>query len=247
MQIHRFAEVSSTMDECRSLATAGAPDGTLVLADAQTAGRGRHGHGWYSPPGSALYLSLLLRPKLAARQLGWLTMAGALAVIDAVRGVGPLAPGLRWFNDVQLNGRKLAGVLTEASYVLGDHVAEYCVLGIGVNVNTDFAAAPADVRARAISLREVMGVLVDRDALLASLLASLAARVAALERGESPLAEYSARLETVGTRVRAGAVDGLAVRVNDDGALVVRGDDGVEHRVGHGDVSAAAAAHTHGG
>ncbi len=237
MQIYRFTEVSSTMDECRALAAAGAPAGTVVLADAQSAGRGRHGHNWYSPPGSALYLSMLLRPRLAARQIGWLTMAGALAVIDAVRGVGPLAPGLRWFNDVQISGRKLAGVLTEASHVLGEDMAEYCVLGIGVNVNTDFGAAPADVRSRAISLREALGHAVDRDALLETLLASLASRIATVERGESPLADYSARLETLCTRVRAGAVEGLALRVDDDGALIVRGDDGVERRVGHGDVS----------
>lgn len=251
--IRRFQTVPSTMDLCRAYAERGAGEGLVVLADEQTAGRGRAGRTWYSPPGRSLYLSILLRPNLHPRQIGWLTMIGALAVCEIAQETAnaqpvhsrscasalpaPLPPSqaqgwaalqfkLKWPNDVLLNGRKVAGVLVESS-LIGNRL-DYAVLGIGLNVNTSFEDAPEEVRRRAISLREALGHKVDRSAVLKRLLAAFGVRYAMLPA--SPLADYVRRLDTLGRRVRLQVgdeiVEGDAVRVEDDGALVVMTDSG---------------------
>lgn len=235
--LRRHAALASTMDECRALAERGEPEGVVVVADAQTAGRGRAGRAWYSPPGQALYASALLRPALRPEQVGWLTMIAALVVIDCVSdSVAPdAALGIKWPNDVMLGGRKLAGVLVEAAWA-GDQL-DFAVLGIGLNVNTRFDDAPDEVRARATSLREVLGREVDREGVLNRLVAALQVRYAALPA--SPVAEYARALATLGTRVRldlgAELIEGDAVRVEADGALVVATATG-ERIVRFGDV-----------
>ncbi len=235
--VRRFASVSSTMDICRQLAEQGAPEGAVVVADAQTAGRGRAGRAWYSPPGQAIYLSLLLRPSLPARRLSWLTMIGALAVLDALDalGVPPSRAGLKWANDVLLDGRKVAGILVEAA-LTADRL-DYAVLGIGFNVNTDFGGAPEAVRAQATSVRQAMGRAMDLSSALDLLLATLAGRYARLPA--SPLPAYVARLETLGRPVRLRVGDeeviGVAERVEEDGALVVNTPSG-PRRVAFGDL-----------
>ncbi len=246
--IHRFTTVSSSMDVCRVLAQQGADEGAVVVADAQTAGRGRVGRAWFSPPGQSLYVSVLLRPRLAPRQVSWLTMIGALAVVDVVvrllpspqrqrspsRGEGA-GVGIKWCNDVLLDGKKLAGVLVETSFT-GEQL-DYAILGIGLNVNTRFDGAPAEVRARATSLREEFGVAFDREVVLASLLNAFAVRWSELPA--SPTAGYASHLETLGKRVRLTVgdetVEGEAMRVEDDGALVVHTASG-ERIVRFGDV-----------
>lgn len=235
--IRRFPSVTSTMDVCRAYAEQGAGEGLAILADAQTAGRGRAGRVWYSPLGQSLYLSILLRPNLPPRRIGWLTMLGALAVADAISQFSILNSQLRlkWPNDVLLNGRKVAGVLVESS-LTGDRL-DYAVLGIGLNVNTGFDDAPEEVQLRATSLREALGHEVDREAVLERLLAAFDARYAMLPA--SPLADYARRLDTLGRRVRlqvgAESVEGDALRVEEDGALVVMTHQG-ERIVAFGDV-----------
>ncbi len=250
------------MDLCRAYAEQGAGEGLVVLADEQTAGRGRAGRAWYSPPGQSLYLSILLRPDLCPRQIGWLTMIGALAVCEIAKETAnaqpadsrsrasalpaPLLPSqaqggnalqfrLKWPNDVLLNGRKVAGVLVESS-LIGDRL-DYAVLGIGLNVNTLFDDAPEEIRLRATSLREALGYEVDRDVILERLLAAFSARYAMLPA--SPLADYVRRLDALGWRVRLQVgdeiVEGDAVRVEDDGALVMMTNSG-ERVVTFGDI-----------
>lgn len=236
--IRRFSVVRSTMDVCRDYAAQGAREGLVVVADAQTGGRGRAGRTWYSPPGQSLYLSILLRPNLPVQRIGWLTMLGALAVVDTISQLTAVATAqvnLKWPNDILLNGRKVAGVLVESSFT-GDRL-DYAVLGIGLNVNTGFDDAPEEVKARAISLHQVLGQEVDREIVLAQLLAALGARYGRLPA--SPLADYVHHLDTLGRRVCVQAgdalVEGDAVRVEDDGALVVMTPDG-ERVVRFGDV-----------
>lgn len=221
--VRRFPVVTSTMDVARDLAEQGAPEGLVVVADEQTAGRGRVGRAWYSPPGQSLYLSLLLRPALHPRRISWLTMIGALTILDCISqfSIPNSQLSIKWFNDVLLNGRKLAGVLVEASFV-ADRL-DYAILGIGLNVNTRFADAPEEVRRRATSLREAFGREFDRDVALDRLLAAFGARYGRLPA--SPLADYIGHLETLGRPVRLCAgdeiIEGTAVRVEEDGALVV--------------------------
>jgi BirA family biotin operon repressor/biotin-[acetyl-CoA-carboxylase] ligase len=240
---HRFTTVTSTMDVCRAMAEQHADEGVVVVADEQTAGRGRVGRTWFSPAGQSLYVSILLRPQLQPHQLSWLTMIGALAVIDVVHcppspqpyPLGGVGVAIKWFNDVLLNGKKLAGVLVETS-MTGD-VIDYVILGIGLNVNTRFDNALDDVRARATSLREAFGVLVDRERVLNRLLDVFAARYISLPA--SPVGDYARHVDTLGKRVRLRVgdeiVDGDAMRVEDDGALVVQTDSG-ERAVRFGDV-----------
>ena len=232
--IIRHASVTSTMDVCRQLAEHDAPEGTVVVADEQTKGRGRAGHAWYSPAGQSLYASILLRPDLLPQQGGWLTMLSALATLDCVshsieNRKSKIENSLRWFNDVHLNGRKVAGVLVESALMEGRF--DYAIAGIGLNVNTPFDDAPADVRARAISLREVLGRDLICDHVLTSLLQNFGRRYDDLMRHHrSPAAEYASHLETLGKRVMIQAsnarIEGVAVHVQDDGALIVRTDAG---------------------
>jgi BirA family biotin operon repressor/biotin-[acetyl-CoA-carboxylase] ligase len=243
--IYRFASVTSTMDVCREFAEHGAAEGQVVVADEQTAGRGRMGRVWFSPPGQSLCVSVLLRPRLQPRQISWLTMIGALAVVDVVNAailpspqlspLGGVGAGIKWFNDVLLNGRKVAGVLAETS-LTGDRL-DYAVLGIGLNVNTRFDDAPEEVRRCATSLREAFGREFDRDAMLQSLLNAFSVQYAALPA--SPVADYTRHLDTLGKRVKlmvgGDAAEGEALRVEDDGALIVSTIAG-ERAVHFGDV-----------
>jgi BirA family biotin operon repressor/biotin-[acetyl-CoA-carboxylase] ligase len=201
-----YPELGSTNDHLRALAEEGAPGGTLVLADRQTAGRGRHGRSWYSPPGG-VYLSLLLRPDLEPALSGWITLAAALAVARAAGHLG--APtGIKWPNDVLWAGRKVAGVLAESTLVEGR--IGRVVLGIGVNLAWGTDTPPAELADRAGTLEEAIGRPVDRDRLTADLLRELLTLLEELAEtttragGEPPpfAGEVEARLLFRGERVR---------------------------------------------
>lgn len=228
-RIHRFDLLPSTMDQCRAYAEAGAAEGTVVLADVQTHGRGRAGRAWYSPPGQSLYLSVLLRPSLAPHQASWLTLIGAVAVAEGVeRSAGSeLHAAIKWPNDVLICQRKVAGVLLETTW-LGERL-DYAILGVGLNVNTTFDDAPEDVRARAISLREALGKPLDRERVLEQVLQALDDTLSRLPN--PPITAYAARLTGIGQAVRLfigeEIVEGVATALRDDGALVVRTANGL--------------------
>ena len=233
------------MDAARALATAGAKEGVCVIADTQTAGRGRLGRTWYSPPGAALYASLVFRPTfLPTARGGWLSMLAALAVRDGAAAILDTAgrPAtdlkLKWPNDTLLDGRKLAGILIESAFA-GDGL-EWVIVGVGLNVNTRFDEAPEDVRLRATSLRETVGHALDLDQALAAVLAAFEARYEALHVTRvTPQPEYARHLATLGTRVRvtrrSGVIEGQAFGVTDDGALQVETSAGPVN-VAFGDV-----------
>ena len=200
---HTFAEIDSTNSYAMQQGAAGAPHGSVYLADAQTAGRGRGAHAWASPPGSGLYVSVLLRPSLAPGDALWLSLATGLAVAAAIHLTTGLVADLRWPNDILLAQRKVAGILTEmrAEATRVDHL----VIGIGINVHQ--LAFPPELAARATSLA-IEGVATTRSALLAALLNMLSAEVAALV-SDSPRQAQSAlldRLEAASSWVRGKAV-----------------------------------------
>ena len=136
-----FPQIGSTNDVAHERAAAGAAEGLLVLADEQTAGRGRLDRRWWAPPGSSLLMSLLLRPPLPPGQAGQLTMCLGLAAAEGVEAVTGLQPALKWPNDLLLGGRKLGGMLSELR-LDGERLA-YAVLGLGVNVNVTFPSIAA--------------------------------------------------------------------------------------------------------
>lgn len=170
--LYFLPSVGSTNDVALGLAEDGAPEGTLVVADTQTRGRGRSGQVWQTPPGTALAMSLVLRPRRIRPETAWgICVAGALAVADALETEGA-APSIKWPNDVLLGGRKTAGLLVEAGWE-GERLL-YAVLGIGVNVLAGSAPPDESVEFPATSLEHALGRPVDRGTLLLTTLESLA-------------------------------------------------------------------------
>lgn len=246
-----FPTVGSTNDIAHAQATEGAPDGLLVIADEQTAGRGRLDRRWWAPSGTCLLFSLLLRPDIPSFQASQLTMGLGLGAVEGIERTTGLRPMLKWPNDLILNGRKLGGMLSELR--LEGEKLIYAVLGIGINVNLDLrqpsvAAGqvdgtpfpPPELFDTATSLLMVLGRPVDRLALLAQILAATEVWYERVRRGESPYMAWAARLETLGQRVRvslrSGTLEGDAVAVTPEGALIVRTEAGREHSIWSGDV-----------
>src|SRR5262249_44458087 len=168
--VHWFAEVDSTMRVARDLARGGATEGTVVIAEAQTAGRGRLGRQWHSPAGTNLYCSIILRPPVAPPAVPQLALVAGVAAADAIAASTGERPAIKWPNDVLLRGRKVVGILTEmdAEVERVGHV----VAGIGVNLNAPAASFPRALRAKAGSLLSLTGRRVDRAAFAARLLAA---------------------------------------------------------------------------
>ncbi len=233
-RVQRVAETGSTNADLLAAARAGEPAGAVLVADLQTAGRGRLGRQWQAPAGSSLLLSVLLRPAVSATKLHRLTQAMGVAAAAACEQVAGVRPDLKWPNDLLITDRKLAGILAEAAIGAGGRI-DAVVIGMGMNVHWPTRADDVGVLAgRAMCLDEAAGRRVERDALLDAVLAGLAAiDDDTLDR------EYRARLATLGQAVRVelanDVITGTAVDVDPDGQLVVE-VDGVPRRVGAGDV-----------
>ena len=223
---------ASTNDDLLAAARQGAPQGRVLVADEQTGGRGRRGRSWHSPPGANLYLSVLLRPHASRpSSLTPLSLVAGLAVAEAVLEAAPeLDPRVKWPNDVQVGGRKVAGILMEAADSPAHGLA--LVVGVGLNVNQD--AFPDELAAIATSLRLETGRLHDRAVLAAAVLRRLDLRLgqAAGAGLEGVLERWSSRSSTLGRRVACpDGLEGVATGIAADGALVVRDDAGETHHV----------------
>ncbi len=232
------ASVGSTMDLARDAAAHAAPEGTVAFADEQTAGRGRLGRSWITPPATNLAATLLLRPP--ASVLRAIAMITPLAICDAVEEVAGIGADIKWPNDVQIGGKKLAGVLIEVPEPPADGGVGVVLVGTGINVNFD-PREHAEIRDIATSLRAELGRDVDRETLLASYLAHFEAGYVASKSGTSARDRWRERLVTLRQDVRAawqgGSVEGVAEDVDADGALLVRTADGQVVRVEAGDVT----------
>ncbi len=218
------ASVSSTQDVARSEAEGGAPEGTAVVAEEQTAGRGRLGRSWVSPAGANLYVTLVLRPSL--ERMRSLSMVAPLAVAQAVETTTRLSPRIKWPNDLLVAGRKLAGVLIDTE--LSGQMPKYSLVGVGLNVNLDVQAIP-EIASIAISLRQELGHEVSREEVLAAFLNRFEALYVESERGTAVYEAWRSRLETLGRRVRVTSGDqveeGLAEDVDAEGNLILRRPD----------------------
>jgi BirA family biotin operon repressor/biotin-[acetyl-CoA-carboxylase] ligase len=235
--VYVFGTVTSTNRVLAKLADQGAAEGTVVLAEAQTAGRGRHGSDWFSPETANLYVSVLFRPRIAPRELPLFVPIASLALAEAVWLES--APALiKWPNDILVCGRKLGGALVEAPMV-GDQLA-YVILGIGVNLNVEraeLAAGLGPVAKDAVSLQEIVGHDVDRNLFTADLLNRLEKwQHTYLTRGPSAvLAAWQARDALKGRRVEASAAGGVyqgcCRGIQADGSLMVEDDQGHAHSI----------------
>ncbi len=244
-RVTRLDSTPSTMDAAWDLADKGAPHGAVVVARAQTAGRGRFSREWVSGDGESLLLSALLRPPAAAAPL--LSPAAALAALDAAEEIAGIPCDLKWPNDVMAAGRKAGGILIEIRADVDGAIA--AVIGVGLNLNIDFSQRP-DLRAlreSATSLAEKAGRRLDIRAAESVFLARLRERYRqCVENSQSLLAEWAARLSTIGQRVtvreRDGVVTGIAEGVDDGGRLIVRTDSGERKALSEGDVTLAGGA-----
>jgi BirA family biotin operon repressor/biotin-[acetyl-CoA-carboxylase] ligase len=224
--IVRLRSTTSTMTDAAALATRGRPHGTVVVAEEQTGGIGRHGHSWHSGPDGGLYFSIILRLSLAPADLPALTMALGLAVQKAVDDFANVACDLRWPNDVLLNERKLAGILVQSTET------NALIAGIGLNVNqTTF---PEDLRAIATSLRIETGREHSKDALLDRVVAEslLAAQLSKPEI----LKQFSAHSTYIsGKEVEVdGRIRGITAGLDADGFLLLNTSAGIERIVSGG-------------
>jgi BirA family biotin operon repressor/biotin-[acetyl-CoA-carboxylase] ligase len=226
-----FDVVASTNDVAAVLAERGAPEATVVAADAQSAGRGRQGRAWASPPGAGLYISVVLRPPAHAVRL--ITLATGVAIADGVQAATGLSSRLKWPNDVYAGERKIAGILAEAS-------GATVIVGFGINVLP--ASYPPDVALRATSIESELGRPVARGLLLAECLGTFGERYDALLAGGGAgvVSAWRARATgTLGRRVEwnedGEMKRGVAEDVDDDGALLVRTGQRIE-RVISGEV-----------
>ena len=212
------------MDAAAALAADGAAHGVVVAAEEQTAGRGRRGSTWSSPPGAGLYFSFIARPHTPTLSL--LTLAAGVAVRDGITTVSGLAPDLKWPNDLLVGRRKLAGILAEG-HAIGSR-DQAVVIGVGVNLHP--AAYPPAVAARATSIEDEVGRTVDRDTLLSAILESLCHRLDALEErpGDILQAWRAASPSAMGTRVDWEGHSGLTSGIDDAGALLVKTAAGIE-------------------
>jgi BirA family biotin operon repressor/biotin-[acetyl-CoA-carboxylase] ligase len=236
-----YRSIGSTNDVAKELAVQGAPEGTLVMADEQTVGKGRLGRRWLAPPGTSLLISLLFRPDLAVHQAQRLTMICSLAVVEAIESVTGLAASIKWPNDIVVQGKKTGGILTELG-VTGERL-DYAVVGLGLNVNLDFGAVEAmeGLAATATSLSQELGREVSRLTLLWRILENVERRYRHLQAGKLPHDEWASRLVTLHDHIMVdtpqGVVEGWAEGVDADGALILRTNCGERQRVLAGDVT----------
>lgn len=238
--------IGSTNTALYELGRAGEPEGLVMVAEEQTAGRGRLDRRWMSPRAKSLLVSVLCRPSVAEGRLGLLAAAAGLAAVESCEATGVYGVGLKWPNDLVWERRKLGGILIETGVDLRSE--PFYVVGMGMNVRWEPDDFPPDIRDTAASLMQVVAarggsgdVPLGRAELLVRYLSALERWVGVLERdAESLRRQYRSRLETLGSRVKAdtpaGAVEGLAVDVDDAGDLVVETDEGRPVKIITGDV-----------
>ena len=239
--IRVFEKTTSTNDVIEKLARDGVKEGAVVLAEAQTRGRGRLGRSWLSPARKGLWFSVLLRPNLRPVEATQLTVASATALRRAVHQETGLDPQIKWPNDLLLGGRKVAGILTEL-YAELDHI-NHAILGIGVDVNLAPSDFPAELRKTATSLRAELGKPLSRPQLAVAILRELDRDYTRLSQGGFPAVadEWETHCATIGNRVviRVGdrEICGRAESLGEDGALLVRTEHGHLERIIGGDVT----------
>lgn len=240
--LYLFEEIGSTNEVAFELARNGATEGTTVIADSQTQGKGRLQRRWISPPGVNLYISVIFRPSIAAKNAPFLTLVASIALAETIKNEGANTL-IKWPNDVLINGKKAAGVLT-AMQPRGDEV-DFIVVGIGVNLNMTretMKKEMGEVAEIATSLREELGHEIERAKFTADLINELEMWYQRfLQNGKSPIIkEWMRRWGAINRRVRVKfnetVVEGTASGIDENGYLLIKKDDGTTERIISGDV-----------
>ena len=243
-QLRCFDEIDSTNTYARQIALEGAEDGTVIVANCQTGGRGRMGRSFQSPRNKGIYLTALLRPTVPIERLMTVTALAGVAVCDAVEQVCGVRPGLKWPNDPVIGKKKLCGILTELSMEAETGTLQSLALGIGLNVHQQPEDFSPDVAEMATSLDEVLGYSVSRPALAAAEIEALDRLYKALQQGElsSYLEAFRRDCVNLGKQVQTVQRDGsrevvTAVGIDEDFGLIVRDASGSERVIRSGEVS----------
>lgn len=234
--ISYLAQVTSTMDVAREKAVGRAPEGLVVAAEEQTAGRGRFGRNWVSVPGKNLSFSVVLYPNLWVANR--LAIGASVAVMRAIREATGLQPSVKWPNDVMVNGKKVCGILVETEVQNGG--VRHAILGVGVNVNLD-PPAHLETGYRAGCLAAELGEEIPREELFRAVLEELGLVYAELKGWGLSWEEWQATMETLGQEVRVQwdthVEEGVAERVDPDGNLVLSRGDGTTTTISAGEVT----------
>ena len=231
-----FDSLGSTMDMALQLGMNGASEGTVILAETQSKGRGRLGRTWFSPKRKGLYLSLILRPDILPTQASILTLLSAVSICEALKQTAGLDPQIKWPNDVLINNKKLGGILTQI--IAETDKINFVIIGIGINVNNDRKTLISGTT----SLREQKKEYVNRISLLQEILRKLEANYLNLiKRGSNSIVDKWRRHNiTLGKRVKVYCqnrhIEGEALDIDADGGLLIRKDSGLTERVMSGDV-----------
>lgn len=240
-KIQFFETITSTNDVLKQMALQGAPEGTVLVADSQSGGRGRLGRTFLSPSGVGIYLSVLLRPACMPGELMHLTCGSALAACNAIEQTAGFRPGVKWTNDIVYRKKKLAGILTELG-LNQDGSTDYAIIGIGINCTQKPEDFPPELREIAGSLKMVSGREIDRALVAAKMIEGFfEMNRGLLQKKSQIISDYRKDCITLGQEisvVRNGFNrHGKALDVDEDGALLVAYEDGSMETVNSGEVS----------
>lgn len=234
-----FDTLDSTQEQGKKLSRTETVHGTLIVADTQTAGKGRRGRIWQSQKGSTISMSLCLEPKIAVEHISGLTLVMALAVAEALKEIADVNPQIKWPNDIVVNGRKICGILTELCFRNGTAVV---IIGVGINVNTE--EFPEEIREIASSLKIETGKELSREALIVSVMKYFEKYYEQYEKTEDlslMRAHYEAMLANKNAQVQVldpkEAYTGIAKGITDVGNLIVVREDGTRCEIYSGEVS----------
>ena len=234
IKIQAFESLDSTNNYLKKLASGGAAEGTVVIADEQTAGRGRMGRSFSSPAGTGLYMSVLLRPHIAAESALLITTAAAAAMAEAIEDVSGRRTGIKWVNDILIGGRKVCGILTEAAFSVETGSIDYAVLGLGVNIREPEGGFPEELRSIEKPGKDM------RNRIAAGFLTRFGEYYSDLE-GRRFYSPYLSRLVLIGKKINvikpSGTETAKAVGLDRDFRLEVEYPDGRTELLSGGEVS----------
>ncbi|MBA3016796.1 MAG: biotin--[acetyl-CoA-carboxylase] ligase [Proteobacteria bacterium] len=236
-------ETDSTNTRAKELAAQGAPEGTLVIAEKQTEGRGRRGRSWFSPPGGGIYFSLILRPVISPGETPKITLMTAVVLAETLISLMKLKLRIKWPNDILVNGKKLAGILTEISTEMD--AVNYIIVGLGLNVNTQFEKFPQDIKGNATSILIENGKQFPRVKLIQHYLKLYEIYYDMFKNNdfEPIMKRWRELADIIGKQIRVDVIGkthiGKVVDVDNDGVLILKDDQGRLQRIFSGDVTLA--------
>ena len=236
-------ETDSTNTRAKELAAQGAPEGTMVIAEKQTKGRGRRGRNWFSPPGGGIYFSLILRPAISPGETPRITLMTAVVLAETLISLIKLKLKIKWPNDILVNGKKLAGILTEISTEMD--AVNYIIVGLGMNVNTRFEIFPQEIKENATSILIEKGKQFPRVRLIQNYLKLYEQYYDMFKKNnfEPIMKRWRELADIIGKQIRVDVIGkthiGKVIDVDNDGVLILKDDHGGLQRIFSGDVTLA--------